>query len=355
MIKRLYLFVIFSLLISCDSRSVTYFFDNNVEPSPGSDGVQVINLEFSGINISNDFRDSANASISPNGEFVTYQSGAPQIFEIYVMNINGSDQINVTNNPGNNNFPVFTPDGNSIVFYRDAHVYIMDIDGQNQRALSNISVDIDFPVRFSRDGTKAFVTSNDGGRQNISLINMDGATELNLTPASPGMDVNIHPNSETLVYISGIGNNQNIFTMDFSGGNKRNLSNNPGMYRDPVYSPDGSLIAYSKLVTATGFNNIFVISANGTEKQLSIVAADDLIPVFTPDGKWIAFNRIFGGSSDIYFVDLDRTFEINYTNTTSGFDLLPMFSNTHAVMIFQSDLDRDFDIYLAILDNLPPL
>lgn len=356
MIKKLYLFLIFCIVISCDSSSVTYFSDNNVDPSPGSEDVEVINLEFSGINISHDFRDSANACISPNGELVVYQSGTPQNFEIYIMNIDGSDQINITNNPGNNNFPVFTPDGNSIVFYRDANVFIMDIDGQNLRGISNVTIDINFPVRFNSDGTKAFVTSIEESRQNISLINMDGSGEQNLTPVSGGQDVNVDRISETLVYISGQGIDQNIFTMDFSGENKQNLSNEPGIYRDPVFSPDGSLVAFTKRVTATNFNNIFVINADGTElKQLTIVAADDLIPVFTPDGKWIAFNRIFSGLSDIYFVDLDRTFEVNYTSTTSGFDLLPIFSNTLAVMIFQSDLDRDFDIYLAILDNLPSL
>ena len=357
MIKRFYLFVIFSLLVSCDSRTITYYFDNNNgEPPPGSDGIQIINLDFSGTNISHDFRESANASISPDGDRLVYQSGVIRNFEIYLMNIDGSMQTNITNNPGNNNLPVFTPDGNNIVFYRNADVYMMDLNGQDQRRISNVPVDINFPVRFSPDGTKAFVTSIDGGRQNITVINMDGSGEQNLTPVFGGLDVNIAPNSETLVYISGLGSNQNIYTMDFSGGNKRNLSNESGDYRDPVYSPDGNLIAYTKRVAATDFNNIFIIDADGSQQiQLTNVIADDLIPVFTPDGKWIAFNRFFSGFSDIVFIDLNRTYEVNYTNTISGFDLLPIFSKTQPIMFFQSDIDRDFDIWLVVLDKLPPL
>lgn len=357
MVKLLYIFVIFILLLACDSRSVTYYFDNiNGEPSPGSDGLLLINLDFSATNITHDFRESANASISPDGEILVYQSGTPQNFDIYLMNIDGSEQVNITDNPGNNNLPVFTPDGNNIVFYRNADVYIMDIDGLNQKRISNVPVDINFPVRFSNDGTKAFVTSIDGGRQNITLINMDGSGEQNLTPVFGGLDVNIAPNLETLVYISGLGGNQNIYTMDFSGENKRNLSNEAGDYRDPVYSPDGNLVAYTKRVVATGFNNIFIIDADGTqEKQLTDVIADDLIPVFTPDGKWVAFNRFFSGFSDIVFIDLNRTYEVNYTNTISGFDLLPIFSAKQPIMFFQSDIDRDFDIWLVVLDKLPPL
>ena len=73
--------------------------------------------------------------------FVSHRDGNP---EIYVMDADGGNQQNLTNNPSDDNSPSWSPDGERIVFwsYRKGHfqsaeIYVMDAAGGNQQRLTN--------------------------------------------------------------------------------------------------------------------------------------------------------------------------------------------------------------------------
>ena len=61
--------------------------------------------------------------------------------EIYVMNADGSNQINLTDNPARDIIPSWSPDGTMIAFSSDRsgndEIYVMNADGSNQINLTN--------------------------------------------------------------------------------------------------------------------------------------------------------------------------------------------------------------------------
>jgi Tol biopolymer transport system component len=68
--------------------------------------------------------------------------------EIYVMNADGSSQVRLTNIMGNDDSPVWSPDGTKIAFRSDRdrnccdpseQLWVMNADGSNQIILSNNS------------------------------------------------------------------------------------------------------------------------------------------------------------------------------------------------------------------------
>jgi Tol biopolymer transport system component len=71
---------------------------------------------------------------------------------IYIMNSDGTNQIRLTNTERRNEDPIITPDGKFIIFdsNRDltlnSDIYIMDINGNNQKSLSNYKGDDCCPV-----------------------------------------------------------------------------------------------------------------------------------------------------------------------------------------------------------------
>jgi TolB protein len=94
---------------------------------------------------------------TPDGKKIVYQSsindGLP---EIYIMDSNGSNQKRLTNTERRNENPELSSDGKFIVFSsnRDltynADIYVMDIDGENQYALSKYSGDDCLPVLINK-------------------------------------------------------------------------------------------------------------------------------------------------------------------------------------------------------------
>ncbi|MCG8404672.1 MAG: hypothetical protein MI923_05685, partial [Phycisphaerales bacterium] len=60
--------------------------------------------------------------------------------EIYVMNVDGTDPINLTNNAASDGSPVFSPDGSKIAFHSDRdgnfEIYVMNADGTDPSRLT---------------------------------------------------------------------------------------------------------------------------------------------------------------------------------------------------------------------------
>jgi len=89
-------------------------------------------------------------SWSPNGKRIAFHSYRDRNHDIYVMKADGSEQKNLTNNPAYNDHPFWSPDGKKIAFIslRDGsaaqmtpdqrrEIYVMNADGSEQRNLTN--------------------------------------------------------------------------------------------------------------------------------------------------------------------------------------------------------------------------
>ena len=72
---------------------------------------------------------------------IVFRSKRDGNYEIYIMDVDGSNQKNLTNNETYDGFPDWSPDGKKIAFvsYRDGNgeIYIMDVDGSNQKRMTN--------------------------------------------------------------------------------------------------------------------------------------------------------------------------------------------------------------------------
>ena len=53
--------------------------------------------------------------------------------DLYYATFDGSTAVRLTNDPGREQFPQFSPDGKSVAFVRDFDLYVVEIAGPTER------------------------------------------------------------------------------------------------------------------------------------------------------------------------------------------------------------------------------
>ena len=144
------------------------------------------------VNLTNNAQSDFLPEFSPNGQKVAFQrysgsgSGVGLCNEVYLMNADGSGQVNLTNNSGsiNDGRPSFSPDGTKVAFDSNRNdsrfeLYTMDPDGTNVTRLTN-DASAKQNAAFSPDGTKiAF-----GNGAGIGIVSAAGGATSMISTAS---------------------------------------------------------------------------------------------------------------------------------------------------------------------------
>ncbi|MBI3994483.1 MAG: PD40 domain-containing protein [Nitrospirae bacterium] len=153
----------------------------------------------------------------------------------------------------------------------------MNLDGSDQRNLSK-SPALDWNPFWSPDGKKiGFVTTRDGNRE-IYAMNPDGSHPVNLTnnPADDGSGMfTWSRDGKWLPFTSTRAGKRDIFVVGLDGTPPRNLTNTPNAEEDdPVWLPDGRILfltdrdgnweLYSINLDGTGLTNLTHHPANDT-------------------------------------------------------------------------------------------
>lgn len=107
----------------------------------GSNQHQIINMAIDHCNWDKDF------ALSPDGRSIAFsyydhQAGSS---EVYIMDVDGSNRRNISQNPAADGHPTWSPGGGFIAFTSDRdgnrEIYVMNADGSNQRNITQNPAD----------------------------------------------------------------------------------------------------------------------------------------------------------------------------------------------------------------------
>lgn len=217
---------------SPDGRRILFHDDENIN---------IFNVNGTWFSIFLAGRAAGEPSWSPDGTKIVFQSWEHYPAEIYIMDIDGSNLIRLTNNTYYDDYPRWSPDGQKIVFISnrdgDNDIYIMNADGSNQQCPINTPVMELFP-QWSPDGTEIIFQSHAIGGQTwgIYIMNVDGSNRRLLRDDAfvPFWS----PDGSKIVFYSFPGDDSaEIFIMDRDGSKIVQLTDHSAMDFVPVWLP----------------------------------------------------------------------------------------------------------------------
>ncbi len=236
---------------------------------------------------------------------IAFYSNLEGNFEIYVMNVDGSDVRRITHNTVSDISPVWSPDGTKLAFVsrRDGNseIYVMNANGSGQTRLTR-SPEADFSPAWSPDGTKiAFASARDGHGE-IYVMNVDGSEPTRLTNlVGDDFDPVWSPDRARLAFVSNRLSNSDIYMMNADGSEQKRLTDANGNY--PAWSPDGTRL----LFTAKRGQKVelFVLSLSSLRlTQLTLYPAHAASPGWSPDGTRIIF--VSDNATDVAVSDAEQ-------------------------------------------------
>lgn len=204
----------------------------------------------------------------------------------------------LTEGPERDFRPYWSPDGSRISFSRlsqdgkQADIYLMNADGSNQVNVTKSKDLAEYGSAWSPDGKRLIttvggLTDTTGKSIEIETVGIDGSGRSRLTSNDvPDYDPVWSPRGDKIVYVSGNFERADLMVMQADGSNPRKLSREPATYSSPAWSPDGRRIVFSRGNFETPM--LFTMAADGSrEKELTAGRE----AVWSPDGKWIMFTE----------------------------------------------------------------
>ncbi len=237
----------------------------------------------------------------------------------------GRSTINVvplTTYPGREMQPAFAPDGNQVAFVwsgekdDNSDIYVRLVDGGNSVRLTDHPGDDVNPVWSPDGGTIAFYRSSHDG-DGIFLVPALGGAERKLTGLWAnrfgfGSHTWIHwsPDGKWLVVSDKASADEpfSLFLFSPETGVKRRLTSPPASVVgdcSPAFSPDGSQVAFVRVMSAV-VGEVYLVSLNGGEdKRMTFDGTGASTLAWTPNGREIVFSSRHGGKSRLFRIPVE--------------------------------------------------
>jgi Tol biopolymer transport system component len=209
-------------------------------------------------------------------------------YDIYVANADGSGLQNLTNADGYDAEGSYSADGSRILFASNREAY--------SRVLSRAE--------------QALFDDDSAYFMDLYVMDADGSNVIQLI-SSPGYDGGpfFSPDGNKITWrrFNPDGNSAEIWTMDADGSNQRQLTADAMVAWAPYYHPSGEYLIYSSNQLGHANFELFIIDVEGANPPVRVTntAGTDILPVFSPDGSQLAWSttRTADGTSQLHIAD----------------------------------------------------
>ena len=277
----------------------------------------------------------------------------------------------LTSGEFNNAFPCFSPDDRRIVFQSDRdgnwEIYLMDVDGTQENRLTNNSSQDEMPVIGSKENLIAFTSTRDDTakklraekKRNIFLMDLNTSKVVReIAHEADDWYPALSDKARQIVFVSERDDSRDVpfqdrFSDIYFDDIKKNqllrLTQNEADDGSPAISSNGKWIIFTS--NRTGSFQIFKMDTRGKlVEQLTDLKGNCGSPHFSHDGKKITFFANIFGSHDIFTMDNNGKNIARLTHSPFQ-DGYPNFSSDKRKIIFHSNRSGKYQIYWIDLMN----
>jgi Tol biopolymer transport system component len=277
------------------------------------------------------FLSMANPSISGNTSKIAFQYDDGNGWEIFTINIDGTELAQLTDNTPtgdclvSSSDPSISDDGSKIAFFHvdfstyNRGIFVINSDGTGMKQLTE-NFDRDFTM--SGDGTKIAFLGGDDFDFQYFVINSDGTELTKLTQntnryqdinynANPPYAPSISDDGSKIAFEGYVGSDREIFIINSDGTGLKQLTDNDEDDWAPAISGDGSRIAFQRTEYQKMTSNpdaikpikpqVYVINSDGTGLAQLTNKTEEAFwnPSISDNGEKIAFWSYFYDPEEI--------------------------------------------------------
>jgi TolB protein len=253
-----------------------------------------------------------------SAEKILFMSQRDGNSEIYVMNPDGSEPMNLTQNAADERFPVWSPSGDQIVFWsnRDnehGDIFVMNADGSAVRNLTDESTPA-FQPQLSPDGQQlVYLTVSAGYFFTIADVETGGKRLLIEGEDTDNCAMRSPDGTQLAVY-----QDAGLYIINVDGTGVELLSSSGNTCA--AWSPDGERIAFTARMS-NDLATLYTIKPDGSDKQVLTPDLPDMNRIggitWSPNGQFIAFHGVSESDFNIWVTDLSSGAIISVSSTES--------------------------------------
>jgi Tol biopolymer transport system component len=207
------------------------------------------------------------------------------------MNADGTRQTRLTDTPGEEAVPVWSPDGSRIAYTGDAGgylaIFLMNPDGSGKVQISPEGMHVDY-ASWSADGRRLAVAIYVDGKSMLGVLDPGGGLVSLTTESDLDSEPAWSPDGSRIAFVSRTDEDGNkiapeLYLINPDGLERKRLTFTPGSESSPSWSPDGAQLAF--ISDRDGFNALYSMNVDGgSVRRVTGSSTSALQPDWGPAG-----------------------------------------------------------------------